>query len=183
METPIYPSTGQLPRPHGFSILELLVVLSIIGISLSMALPGFEKLTTHVRATTSLNNLRTSIKYAQSEALKRHNPVRLCPSDDGHNCDASGHWENGWIVYVDNSGKSVRSDADPILKVFGPTKGVSIRKNGQYLTVTLNASGQVSLNRSFNFCQLETRFPLYRLVLIHSGQLRISAEDIHCPIN
>ncbi|NKB64778.1 MAG: prepilin-type N-terminal cleavage/methylation domain-containing protein [Gammaproteobacteria bacterium] len=166
---------------HGFSILELLLTLTLIGIALSMALPGFNHLTTELRASTSANLLKSSIKFARSEAITRRVSVRLCPSQNGRDCNLSNQWEKGWIVYLDLTGASARTTNDPILRVYGPTRRISIRKNGRYPTVSINTTGQISLNRSFYFCSLSDQVPLKRLTLIHSGQIRLSNTDISCP--
>ncbi|NKB78153.1 MAG: prepilin-type N-terminal cleavage/methylation domain-containing protein [Gammaproteobacteria bacterium] len=173
--------TGYQHGNAGFSFLELLITLALISLSLSMTLPSFSQLSSQLSASTTLNQLKASIKYAKSEAVNRGVRVRLCASKDGQYCDPSGQWEHGWIVYLDIAGKSARTETDPILKIHGQTNHVTIRKNGRYLTVSLNATGQISLNRSFYICRISDRSPLFRLTLIHSGQLRVSNTDIACP--
>jgi type IV fimbrial biogenesis protein FimT len=82
---------------RGFSLVELLVVMGLMAILLTLAVPAFtgSQLTTQLR--TSANNLVASAHLARSEAIKRNAVVRLCVSADGLTC-STGDWSQGWII-------------------------------------------------------------------------------------
>ena len=184
MECPRFEVTRTAPPGRlsfqGFSLLELFVVLVILSIIVSTAIPLFSEFARSTTAMASAHQLRQDVLFAKSEAIKRHRPIRLCASNDQVTCDPQGQWEKGWIIYEDQSNHAQRTLQDPILKIRHGYKHITITKNGRYLTVKLNRYGQISLNRSFFICTKEGNI-VYRLTLVHSGQLRLSKPQSTCP--
>jgi type IV fimbrial biogenesis protein FimT len=86
-------------RTHnrGFTIIELMVSLSIAAILLTMAVPAFNSSQLSTQLRSAANNLVASAYFARSEAIKRNAVVRLCVSADGATC-STGNWRQGWIV-------------------------------------------------------------------------------------
>lgn len=82
---------------RGFSLIELLVAISILGILSAIALPSFSEALLSNKLRSYANNLVASAHLARSEAIKSNSVVTLCVSSDGASC-AAGGWEQGWIV-------------------------------------------------------------------------------------
>lgn len=88
----------------GFSLIELIVVLTIASILLMIAGPALQKFVASNRLTSQVNDLLADINLARSEAIKRNAVTGVCASTSGTSCTASGNWASGWMVYYDNSG-------------------------------------------------------------------------------
>lgn len=88
---------------NGFTLGELLMSIMVIGISVSVAIPGFQTAMNNSRRTTVVNELVTTMHMARSEAITRNVQVTVCPSSDGLNCAAVA-WEDGWIYFADDDG-------------------------------------------------------------------------------
>lgn len=86
---------------QGFSLLELLVVISIGGILLASALPAVGEYLRNNRITSQTNNLVATINFARGEAITRNQNVFISA------LDLSGAWGKGWEVWVDG-----RQDGD-----------------------------------------------------------------------
>lgn len=64
----------------GFTMVELMVTLSVAAILLLVAVPSFRSITLSNRLTTAANQVVDAINAARVEAIKRNNYVQLCGS-------------------------------------------------------------------------------------------------------
>jgi type IV fimbrial biogenesis protein FimT len=95
---------------QGMTMIELLTVVSIVGILLGIGVPSFRYVTTSNRVSAEVNALLSDMQFARSEAVKEGQMVTVCPSSTaGQNqCDAnSTTWQNGWIVFSDINGNQL----------------------------------------------------------------------------
>lgn len=83
---------------RGFTLIELMVTLTILGILTLLAAPSFNEAILGNKLAGFSNTFVASAQLARSEAIKRNNAVTLCRSADGQTCAASGTWQQGWIV-------------------------------------------------------------------------------------
>lgn len=93
------------PKHAGFSIIELMIVITIAAILAAVALPAMGEWRRNAQRTAATTTLLSSLHAARSEAVKRNSRVAICPSDDPAEVDAkcSGNkdFSSGWIVFVD----------------------------------------------------------------------------------
>ena len=82
-------------RDRGVTLIETMVVVTIVGILLVTAVPRFSQLLSNQRASAATNDLLHGIALARSEALKRGRRVYLAPKGD--------RWRDGWVVFVDGN--------------------------------------------------------------------------------
>lgn len=93
---------------RGFSILELMIAIAVIGTLMALAQPSLIAIFNSNRLTGTANELLTTMQIARTEAVKRNARVVVCRSA---NADAAaptcapgaGNW-SGWIAYVDDGG-------------------------------------------------------------------------------
>ena len=82
---------------HGFSLIEVMVVVALVAITTTMAVPAWNDMIINARTRTAVNDWIASQQFARSEALRLNTAVTLCASSDGINCTAQD-FEIGWIV-------------------------------------------------------------------------------------
>ena len=80
----------------GFTLIEMMTAIAVMGILLSIAFPSFESMLLSGRLRSYANELVASAYLARSEAIKTNSVVRLCASSSGTGCD--GDWAEGWVV-------------------------------------------------------------------------------------
>ena len=91
-------------RPQsGFTLVELMVVIAVLAILATIAVPGFQGIVAQNRATSAANELQATLQFARSAAIAQSLPVTVCPADfDPPECSApTTNWAGGWIVLVD----------------------------------------------------------------------------------
>jgi type IV fimbrial biogenesis protein FimT len=89
----------------GFTLLELMVTVSIAGVIMAMAIPSFKDMMRNNRLTGYANELVTSLSLARSEAAKRGIQVTIRRKGA-----TSTQWESGWDVFVDVDGNELFND-------------------------------------------------------------------------
>ena len=116
---------------RGFTLVELMVTLSVMAVLLAIAVPSFRDTIRRNRVTSASNALLATLNYARSEAIDRGQLVTLCPSADAANCTSGGtSWGAGWLVYSYPAGATSSNAAyatgNLLLRAATAQNGVSI---------------------------------------------------------
>lgn len=88
-----------MPKQQGFTLVELMVTITVLAIVVGIAVPSFYAQIQNNRALALGEEFSGALNYARSEAVKRGTRISLCASSDGKKC--SGDWQQGWIAFVD----------------------------------------------------------------------------------
>jgi len=121
----------QTQHNTGFTLIELMIVLSIAAILASIAAPSFQWIMSRTRLSTQANDLITALSLARSEAVKRGVRVTVCKSSSGTGCTTGGDFQQGWIVFVDNTqvagnAAGILDGTDTLLRAFGVIQGSTL---------------------------------------------------------
>ena len=90
---------------RGFHFLESLIVILIIGIISSFALPAYSSLIESQHRHTTLHSLHHLVALARSEAIKRNKHVVICPSRNAISCEKTKDYSRGWIMFENTDQK------------------------------------------------------------------------------
>ena len=92
---------------RGLTLLELVIVMGIVGILITIAIPSYQYVTSANRVAAEVNALVGDLMFARSEAIKEGQPIVVCAAASGStpsapSCATSGStWQGGWIVFSD----------------------------------------------------------------------------------
>ena len=116
-------SAGHRRGARGFTMIELMVTLTVAGVLTALALPNLRPFIQSSRLTSASNDLLRSLYIARAEAVKRQVNVAVCATADPTASDASitcsygASAFNGWFVFVDTNGTWQRdSAADAVIE-------------------------------------------------------------------
>lgn len=114
----MYPVPKPPARHSGFSMIELMTVVAIVGILLAVAAPSFTEALRRNRLAAQNNDLLTSFSYARGEAIRRNRIVGVCALNTASDGCATDNWNRGWAVWVDtNRNAAFNAGTDEVLKV------------------------------------------------------------------
>jgi type IV fimbrial biogenesis protein FimT len=125
---------------RGFTLLELMTAVTILGILLAIGVPSFTETIRSNRLSTTANELITALNTARGEASKRGIAVTVCPANNAKtDCSGSTSWNTDLLVFTDDIGTAGVVDGgaggDTILQVFpAPAAGYSVAPTPTTLT-------------------------------------------------
>lgn len=189
----------------GFTLVELLVTLSVAVIVLAIAVPSFAALVATNRVSVEANRLVAGLNYARAEAVRRNQPVYVCSANLKDNFDVQGcldaavsgqkNWGEGLLLYADaaSGGTTASYDSNESVKVItflgenGNKAAINLVMStspvGTTNQIAFGSDGRLMDGSNRKFLLRDTANSLCRVILINgSGRAQVcdSASDSSC---
>ena len=130
----------KFPQAAGFTLTEALVVMALLGLMASLGAPAMMSLRQQHQLQAQAEALWSSLALARSEALRRQQRVTLCARASDSACDASGNWQQGWLVFADANDNAQFDLGEALLEVHAELPA------GVQLSVSSTAKAYYSYN-------------------------------------
>lgn len=171
--------TRTLPE-HGFTLLELLITLLLVGIIAAWGLPNFQALGERTAQTSEVNRFQSAFSLARNTAINQRSQITVCPAAEGRTaCDSE--WSGELMIIKGDKTDSVQ--ADDILRVIPAQENTAVTYSRGWSRIRYNSMGYTSgYNGSFAICSGKTAEESQgkKLVLSQLGRLRIDEAPIDC---
>ena len=150
----------KMKQNNGFTIIELMITVTILGILVALGAPSFQQMIENNRIATETNKLLADLNLARSEALKIGSSiVTVCATTDGNSCSGGSDWSGGWVVFIDKgtAGMVETASGDVVLSRSGALKDTAISSTGfstsGYVSFRSTGSMTSSSQGSFTICR------------------------------
>ena len=166
-------------RERGVTATELLVALAVVGVLMSLAVPGFATLARSVGLSSAANELLLALHMARSSAVLRGLPVAVCLTADDKTClvtpDSAA---TGWLVFVpDGSAAAARPAAvGEVLTRFHLPERLTVSASRP--TVTFWPVTRAAATSTFDLCDLAGAGR--SIVVSQTGRPRVATEATSC---
>lgn len=133
-----------LGRDRGFTLVELLIALALMGILLAMAMPSYRTWIQNTRIRTTAESLLNGLQLARNEALRRNANVEFvlngansgwdvkcvaispgCPDTDTIHKRTAGEGSSSSITITASNGGTIRFNS--FGRMYSPVPGVGTR--------------------------------------------------------
>lgn len=90
----------------GFSLIELLVVVSIFAIMAALATPSYVQYSANNKASTYTSELMGYLRIGRATAISEQKNIIVCTIQSGTSCSSSASaWNKGWLVTSSDGSK------------------------------------------------------------------------------
>ncbi len=154
-----------LKHSQAYSLLDLILTMSLIAILTGTALPDFLAILEYNRINSLRNQFHAHIQQARALSVLKMKDMELCGSSDGRHCD--DQWSLGWIVHSVKSSQVIthyQLDHKDVIRWAGATERIRFHSNG----TTPLGNGRL-------FICNQDRMVVMQIVLNRQGRARLVA--------
>lgn len=116
-------------KDSGFTLIELMVAISVLAILISVGVPSMLDFVRNNRRAAAVNSLVSDIQRARSNAASAGVDTILCHSTNGTACSGATNpdWADGWILFGDtNDNDAFDAASEQILSSQAARNGVTM---------------------------------------------------------
>ncbi len=166
----------------GFTLVELMIAITMLGILLAAAMPSFNSMVGDNRINAEANKFIANLNYSRVAASTRATVINL-----SRKSATSKDWTQGWEIYTDQdaAGNTSRTVSDTLLRDVGPLDaGVSVNANTSgNAWISFNTNGMLNENGNtvvIAFCDERGEASGRDITISFTGRVRISAPSLDC---
>ena len=164
----------------GFTLLELLLTLAVLGILTALALASWTDAFTRNHIDVHMNALVSSLQRARVEAVQGGKTFVVCKSSSGTSCGAS-QWEDGWLVFGDDNDNGQVNASETVVHVQPALpKGYTLRSTYHFTNrVKYYENGDSNTAGRFVLCHNDALVGSEVIFINFTGRVRRGEDENH----
>ncbi|MBV7314175.1 GspH/FimT family pseudopilin [Shewanella sp. NIFS-20-20] len=168
-----------LYRPHAFSLVELMIIMTILVILILIAAPNLTGQWQAYRGKTQIALIQQTLMFARNQAISFGSRVTVCPLANNR-CDS--HWQRGLSVFIDiNADGQLGSNDRLLLSTHSFHADDTVQFNRARIRFLPSGLSSGS-NGTFTYCpgHKESQYS-QALIINNAGRIRLSQrQPIRC---
>lgn len=172
----IYPITPN-SSIKGFTLIELMVSISVTSILAAIAVPNFSEFIVQLRVDNEIASLHRMLLITRNAAINSGHKAIICSLNNSFQC--TGQWQNELSVFVDvNDNKKFDTNENVIsIRAEINTSDKLVYGKGRN-KITFKPTGQLSglANGTFRYCPRDHKNLSRGIVVARSGRLYPSSD-------
>jgi len=170
----------------GFTLLEMLLVVTIAAILLILGVPAFQDFGSRQRMSASVHMLHSHLALARDRAIRFNVHVIACPGNLDDGCKSGSDWSDGWMVFSDLSGDGQYQPLETVHRIEDGLEQMVIHSSSGRPKLHFYPNGSApGSNGSITFCDRRGPAHARKLVVSNTGRIRRDEapgmDDRHCP--
>jgi len=165
----------------GFTLVELIATLAIVGLLLSYGAPSLSKLVEDNKADANIRSFLNIFSLARSRAVLSSQIVTICPSNDFISC--TNDWQLPIIVFTDKDNNKAITGTDKLIHSYPHQQyEIDIEVHPTHKQYFQYSATGLSHGTPGNivFCPKSRNMSHARQVVISfSGRVRVSIDSDH----
>jgi type IV fimbrial biogenesis protein FimT len=169
--------TGFSRRQLGASLIEQIMVLTIVAVLTSMAVPPLRQLLTRNQVQVAQTDFISALQHARETAVNSGRQILFCPTLDGIRCSDDVRWDGGWLLANDTDLDN-QPDNGPLYSGRGYAGKLAIQSSVGRHFVRFHPDGSASgSNLTLLFCSRGNAQNVLSVVVSNSGRIRGAPAD------
>lgn len=185
--TRLRPRRSRSRAERGFTLVELMITITIAAVLMMIAVPSFKSLTLSNKLTTAANDMVNAISVAKMEAIKRNASTQLC----SNSASANSSSDLGNACGTEVGAVWAMSGSDPS-QIMGMPAGLAapVQVNGNATALRFSAQGlaqKVGESAPYDgvvidICTSQTSEKNHRVISMTAGAiLTTTTTSGNCP--
>ncbi len=141
-------------KNNGFTIVELMISLAVLGIIIAIAMPSLTTFIVSMRVDNEISQLHRLVLTARNSAINMEQNVTLCPLNSSNIC--STNWDKQLSIFIDLNNNNVYEPAsnETLIKVKQAANSDDTLTYAGFSRITFTPTGQLAgaLNSIFRYC-------------------------------